>query len=82
MTLTLSAARWSGAFDDFVGAEKDRGGKANPRRRAAAKLMTISKRVGCSTGSSDGSAPFEILSTMTATRLCASGPWTPKADNR
>jgi len=44
------------------------GGMLRPIALADFKLITSSKRVGCSTGSSAGLAPFRILSTKTAAR--------------
>src|SRR6476660_6948898 len=43
-------------------------GTVRPSASAALRLMTSSNLVGCSTGSSAGFAPFNILSTKVATR--------------
>ncbi len=49
------------------------GGNSRLSARAVFKFTSISKRIGCSTGSSDGLAPFRILSTYPAARgYCAS----------
>jgi hypothetical protein len=42
------------------------GGIVSPSALAVLRLMTSSKRVGCSTGKSAGLAPFRILSTCVA----------------
>ena len=44
------------------------GGTARPSALAVLMLTTRSKRVGCSTGKSDGFAPLRILSTNAAAR--------------
>jgi hypothetical protein len=44
------------------------GGRGRPRAWAVLRLMTNSKRVGPSTGTSLGVAPFKILSTKAAAR--------------
>jgi hypothetical protein len=43
-------------------------GTVTPSMRAVLRLMTSSKRVGCSTGRSDGNDPLKILSTRLAAR--------------
>src|SRR5262249_25781597 len=49
------------------------GGIVIPSAWAVLRLMTSSKRVGCSTGTSAGLAPFRILSTYVAPRRHPSG---------
>ena len=44
------------------------GGTSRPSALAVFRLTTRSKRVGCSTGKSDGFAPLRILSTNAAAR--------------
>src|SRR6185503_20115171 len=44
------------------------GGIVRPRAFAVLRLMTSSKLLGCSTGTSQGLAPFRILSTNEAAR--------------
>src|SRR6266446_6622179 len=48
------------------------GGTSRPSALAVLRLMTISNFVGRSTGKSAGFAPFRILSTYVAARLCIS----------
>jgi len=53
------------------------GGIVRPRAVAVFRLMTSSKRVGCSTGKSAGLAPFRILSMYMAPRRNNSGRLAP-----
>jgi hypothetical protein len=53
------------------------GGIVIPSAWAVRRLMTSSKRVGCSTGKSAGLAPFRILSTYVAARRHTSGRLAP-----
>ena len=50
-------------FEHLVGESEDHVRNRKAERLRSLPFMTNSKRVGCSTGSSPGSAPFRILST-------------------